>query len=181
MGLSRSNIRGISVPIFFFPSSNAIFLKGVPGLCMMQRGSSIIAEPDKFGCYVVVDPKSSASLASALRYWGCVIQAGAQVSGALAFGDAAGLREKVDKSFSPLPYTFIPHLSVDTRLEWNHIMQDACSEDARKLLAVTSHGTRIHPVKFDPANKTVTLLMPGFDKSEIKLYQVCITNFTLQH
>ncbi|XP_031098775.1 uncharacterized protein At1g26090, chloroplastic [Ipomoea triloba] len=140
----------------------------------LERGSSIIAEPDKFGCYVVVDPKSSASLASALRYWGCVIQAGAQVSGALAFAspnDAAGLREKVDKSFSPLPYTFIPHLSVDTRLEWNHIMQDACSEDARKLLAVTSHGTRIHPVKFDPTNKTVTLLMPGFDKSEIKLYQ----------
>ncbi|XP_019177572.1 PREDICTED: uncharacterized protein At1g26090, chloroplastic-like [Ipomoea nil] len=89
MGLSRSNIRG------------------VPGLCMMHRGSSIIAEPDKFGCYVVVNPKSSASLSSALRYWGCVIQAGAQVSGALAFAspnDAAGLREKVDKSFSPLTF-----------------------------------------------------------------------------
>lgn len=151
---------------------------------MMQRGSSIIAEPDKFSCYVVVDPRSSASLASALRYWGCVIQAGAQVSGALAFAssnDAAELREKVDKSFSPLPYAFIPHLSVDSRLEWNHIMQDACSKDARKFLAVTSNGTRIHPVKFDPANKTVTLLMPGFDKSEIKLYQVCSESNSYTH
>uniref|UniRef100_F6HSS4 Uncharacterized protein n=2 Tax=Vitis TaxID=3603 RepID=F6HSS4_VITVI len=29
----------------------------------------------------------------------------------------------------------------------------------------------MEPVKFDPSKKSVSLLMPGFDKSEIKLYQ----------
>ncbi|CAH9147512.1 unnamed protein product [Cuscuta epithymum] len=137
----------------------------------LERGSSMVSQPDKFSCYVVVNPKSPTSLATGLRYWGCVIQAGGQVSGALAFGPSNESRERVDKSFSPLPYTFVPHLPVGSCVEWGHIVQDASSLDAREFLTKTSNGSKIQPVMFDSANKTITLLMPGFDKSEIKLYQ----------
>ena len=53
-------------------------------------------------------------------------------------------------------------------------MQNVHCNGAQDLLnaSKSSSGEYMQPVTFDPANKTVTLLMPGFDKSEIKLYQV---------
>lgn len=151
---------------------------------MLQRGSTIFAEPKKFGCYLVVDRNSPASLACALRYWGCIIQAGAQVSGAFALAspNSSGEPGATTNDFSPLPSAFIPHISMAAQLDWNNIMQHTHSESARNLLTITANKTSIPPVIFDPANKTVTLLMPGFDKSEIKLYQVCImVCFTFLH
>ncbi|KAK4357560.1 hypothetical protein RND71_023170 [Anisodus tanguticus] len=140
---------------------------------LLERGSTIFAEPKRFGCYIVVDPKSTVSLASALRYWGCLIQAGAQVSGALALpspNSSGELGAKIE-DFSPLPSAFVPRISVGAHLDWNKVMQDSHSESARNLLTVTAHKRSISPVTFDPAKRIVTLLMPGFDKSEIKLFQ----------
>ncbi|XP_060214911.1 uncharacterized protein At1g26090, chloroplastic [Lycium barbarum] len=137
---------------------------------VLERGSTIFSEPKTFGCYIVVDRNSPVSLASALRYWGCIIQAGAQVSGAFALNSSAELGATIEE-FSPLPSAFVPHISVGPRLDWTKIMQDSHSESARSLLTVTAHKTSIPPVIFDPTKKNVTLLMPGFDKSEIKLYQ----------
>nr|XP_016506058.1 PREDICTED: uncharacterized protein At1g26090, chloroplastic-like isoform X1 [Nicotiana tabacum]XP_016506059.1 PREDICTED: uncharacterized protein At1g26090, chloroplastic-like isoform X2 [Nicotiana tabacum] len=140
---------------------------------VLERGSTIFAEPKKFGCYLVVDRNGPASLASALRYWGCIIQAGAQVSGAfsLASPNSSGELGATINDFSPLPFAFVPHISMAAQLDWNNIMQHTHSESARNLLTMTANKTSIPPVIFDPANKNVTLLMPGFDKSEIKLYQ----------
>ncbi|XP_016547215.1 uncharacterized protein At1g26090, chloroplastic isoform X2 [Capsicum annuum] len=140
---------------------------------VLGRGSKIFAEPKRFGCYIVVDRNSPVSMASALRYWGCIIQAGAQVSGAFALAspNSSGESGATIEIFSPLPSAFVPHISVGAHLDWNKIMQDSHSESARNLLTVTAHKASIPPVTFDPTNKIVTLLMPGFDKSEIKLYQ----------
>ncbi|GJW04625.1 P-loop containing nucleoside triphosphate hydrolase superfamily protein [Tanacetum coccineum] len=45
--------------------------------------------------------------------------------------------------------------------------------DAKELLNASESGSieYIQPVTFDLVNKSVTLLIPGFDKYEIKLYQ----------
>ncbi|CAL5419105.1 unnamed protein product [Camellia sinensis] len=133
-------------------------------------------EPSRFGCYLVMDPNSPTSVNSALRYWGCTIQAGAQVSG--AFGTVSPSSrvesmETVEKNFSPLPYSLIPTISMEPSRNWNEILLNEISKDAQELLSVqTSHNIPIVPsVRFDPAKKSVTLFMPGFDKSEIKLYQ----------
>lgn len=132
----------------------------------------------------MVDRNSPVSMASSLRYWGCIIQAGAQVSGAFALArpNSSGEVGATIEDFSPLPSAFVPHISDGAHLDWDKIMQDSHSESARNLLTVTAHEARIPAVIFDPTNKIVTLLMPGFDKSEIKLYQVSsMVCFTFLH
>ena len=144
--------------------------------CALQRGSSAFSEPHKFSCFLMMHPDSPISVNSALRYWGCTIQAGAQVSG--AFGIASPhlnveSMETVKKTFSPIPFAFIPQFQFSFPLDWNQILLNTVSEDAKNLLSVPArHSSNMSSVKFDSAKKSVTLLMPGFDKSEIKLYQV---------
>ncbi|PQM34107.1 uncharacterized protein Pyn_22314 [Prunus yedoensis var. nudiflora] len=143
---------------------------------MLERGSSAFSEPQKFGCYLVIDPDNPASVATALRYWGCSIQAGAQVSGAFAIASRhvnTESEERLKTTFSPLPFAFIPHLPFGSPLDWNAIILNTVNENARNLLSLPASGsTTITPsVKFDAARKSVTLFMPGFDKSEVKLYQ----------
>ena len=144
----------------------------------MQRGSSTFSEPHQFGCFLVMNPNIPTSLNSALRYWGCAIQAGTQVSGAFAIAsphlDVESM-ENMKKNFSPLPFAFIPNLSMGSSQDWNAIMLNKTSEGARDLLSLPA-GQKyrmVSSINFDAARKSVTLLMPGFDKSEIKLYQVC--------
>lgn len=124
----------------------------------------------------MVNPDNPISLNSALRYWGCAIQAGAQISGVLGIPTAdspTALAETVKTSFAPLPSAFIPHLKFDTNLHWNEIMLSSHSKCARDLLSETTKESS-SSVMFDLSNKSVKLFMPGFDKSEIKLYQVCL-------
>lgn len=154
---------------------------------VLQRVSSVFADPRRFACYLVMDPNSPASSNFALRCWGCAIQAGAQVSGAVSTVSPSSCVESVEtikKKFSPLPFAFAPNLSVKVPLDWDDIIHGLLSEDLRGLLTDAASGDScLTPsIKFDPTNKTVALLMPGFDKSEIKLYQVLFTSlycFTL--
>lgn len=133
-----------------------------------------------------MDPGNQISINSALRYWGCAIQASAHVSGALGIASLhsnAESVERVEKTFSPLPFASIPNLSIDSALDWNAIMLNPDNEDARNLFSMPVNGgsSKISPVVFDAAKKTVTLLMPGFDKTEIKLYQVCLYSSQLSN
>lgn len=148
-------------------------------LLVMQGGASAFTEPHKFRCFLVMDPKSPISVNSALRYWGCTVQAGAQVAGAFGIASPSSNEESVErtrKNFSPLPFALIPNLSMDAPLDWNAITLNTVSKDAQDLLSLAANHScsMLSPVKFDVAKKSVTLLMPGFDKSEIKLYQVSI-------
>lgn len=143
---------------------------------MAQKGSSAFSEPSRFSCFLVMDPTSPASVQSALRYWGCTIQAGAQISGAFAFIsshlDAESIA-RLKEDFSPLSLAFMPQFSIGSPVDWNTVLRDASSKGPRDLLSSSKSHTSslLSPVKFDPGNKSVTLLMPGFEKSEIKLYQ----------
>ncbi|MED6136983.1 hypothetical protein PIB30_060779 [Stylosanthes scabra] len=143
---------------------------------MLERGSSAFSNPQRFGCFLVMDPSNPTSVNSAMRYWGCTIQAGAQVSAALGFTSQPQNLEslqRVKEGFSPLPSAFISSLSMNSPINWSRVLLDNSNKDARHLL--TSQGSQrgyaISPVEFDLKRKSVTLFMPGFDKSEIKLYQ----------
>ncbi|XP_061339251.1 uncharacterized protein At1g26090, chloroplastic [Gastrolobium bilobum] len=143
---------------------------------LLERGSSAFSNPQRFGCFLAMDPNDPTSVNSALRYWGCTIQAGAQVSG--AFGITSRQQnleslERAKKNFTPLPSAFISSLSMNSPIDWSRVLLDTLNEDARHLLTSLSSQCSNVPssVKFDIKRKSVTLFMPGFDKSEIKLYQ----------
>lgn len=145
-------------------------------MLFLQKGSSIFLDPRKFGCYLVMNPNNPMSLNSALRYWGCAIQGGAQISGAFGIpteNSSTALAETVISSFEPLPCAFIPHLTFGSQLHWNEIMESDHSKFARNLLSETTKEM-LSSVTFDLGMKSVDLFMPGFDKSEIKLYQVSL-------
>lgn len=142
----------------------------------LERGSSAFSEPNKFACFLTMDPKNQQSLNSALRYWGCAIQAGTHVSGALSIASPDSpvtLLENVKNDFSPLPFATIPYLSNDSPPDWNAIISNNASVDARNLLSSPGSPWKStsSSIQFDAARKSVILFMPGFDKSEIKLYQ----------
>ncbi|QCD89771.1 uncharacterized protein At1g26090, chloroplastic [Vigna unguiculata] len=143
---------------------------------MLERGSSAFLNPQKFACFLVMDPNSPTSINSALRYWGCTIQAGAQISGALGITsqqENLEILERAKKEFSPLPSAFISRLLMNNPIDWSRVLLDTDNEDARHLLnSLTSQVVVMpSPVRFDIKRRSVTLFMPGFDKSEIKLYQ----------
>lgn len=140
---------------------------------ILERGASTFADPQQFGCYIVADPCNPISMNTALRYWGCTIQAGSNISGVLGKASqefSVESVESVKESFLPLPFAFIPNLPKYSSLDWDTIMSHTESKNARDLL-IEKPSNILSPVKFDPLRKCVTLFMPGFSKSEIKLYQ----------
>ncbi|KAJ4960414.1 hypothetical protein NE237_020324 [Protea cynaroides] len=141
---------------------------------ILERASAAFAEPSKFGSYIVMDTNCPMSVRAALRYWGCAIQAGVHVAGAFGFARPQSCPASVDvvQEFLPLPFACMPSLSMGS-VDWNSVLLGSLGEDAQNLLSATaSCGYRFQsPIKFDPVEKSVSLFMPGFDKSEIKLYQ----------
>lgn len=142
---------------------------------VLMKASASFTDSSKFRCYLVIDPSRPTSLSSALRYWGCAIQAGTEISGAFAFSNAESSSlsavEDAKKKMSPLPTAIIPNITptTDTPLDWNMILE-AIAIDAKELLNMSSRNVQ-SLMQFDESKKTVTLFLPGFDKSEIKLYQ----------
>ncbi|KAL6635004.1 hypothetical protein ACP70R_027675 [Stipagrostis hirtigluma subsp. patula] len=112
----------------------------------------------------------SISVSSALRYWGCTTQAGAQICGAFGYTeDPSEIHQEVAQKFLPLSFSFLPFLSVDSSADWGRVLTSLSQSTKEQLRNTTS---RVYPsVSFDSVQKLVTLFMPGFDKSEIKLFQ----------
>ncbi|KAG9450114.1 hypothetical protein H6P81_010079 [Aristolochia fimbriata] len=136
----------------------------------LENASAAFSETSRFGCYLVMDLKSRISVNSALRYWGCVIQAGAQVSGAFGFkAQTCDVSEEAAKEiFSPLPFALVPYLPAECSVDWDATLK-VLNKDAQDLFC--GGNNNIQSVNFDRANKSVTLFMPGFNKTDIKLYQ----------
>ncbi|KAG0498382.1 hypothetical protein HPP92_003073 [Vanilla planifolia] len=117
-----------------------------------------------------MDPSKPTSIMSALRYWGCAIQAGASICGALGFSENfSSVSQNMTEKMSPLYFALLPYISLNSLVDWDAIL-NSLSDDAKHLLGgrtISSNSS----VLFDPKLKAVTLFMPGFDKSEIKLFQ----------
>ncbi|CAM8936682.1 unnamed protein product [Rhodiola kirilowii] len=139
------------------------------------RGASAFLDPVKVACYLTMNVDCPVSVNTALRFWGCTIQAGGQVSGSLGFGASHSHQEHMETAervFAPLPLALMPHLSFGASPEWSTIVP-TLSDKLQNLLSIVENKSSeiLTPVKFDPIKKSITLFMPGFDKYEIKLYQ----------
>lgn len=136
---------------------------------ILEKAHCSFSDSSKFSCYLVMDPNRSASISSALRYWGCAIQAGTQITGALGFAPQSSMVVEVADTFYPLTFAPVPYLSTDSSVDWD-VTLNSLGEKTKDLLGATTTSLQ-SSVRFDPSQKSVTLFMPGFDKSEIKLYQ----------
>lgn len=121
-----------------------------------------------------MDPNNPMSVKAALRYWGCTVQAGSHASGAFAISSSHQTSKIPKEDFVPLPFASASVPFTRTGLDWEKILLDQANESIRELLSETVRsGSRLTTtVMFDTAKKLVTLFMPGFEKTEIKLYQV---------
>ncbi|KAJ0247548.1 Uncharacterized protein HA466_0159930 [Hirschfeldia incana] len=139
----------------------------------LETGAATLRDTDRFRSYLVMDPNNPMSVKSALRYWGCTIQAGSHASAALAISSSSSSTSESNKTtkeeFAPLPFASASVPFSKNGLDWEKILMDQANSSVRELLSGTVSLTP--PVTFDTAKKSVTLFMPGFDKSEIKLYQ----------
>lgn len=151
-------------------NSPCVDTKSILDNYILQKATSYFSDSSKFRCYLVMDPSRSASVRSALRYWGCAIQAGTQITGALGFAPQSSMVVEVADKFSPLSFALVPYLSTDSSVDWDGTL-DSLVKKTKDLLGATTESLQ-SSVRFDPSQKSVTLFMPGFDKSEIKLYQV---------
>jgi len=80
------------------------------------------------------------------------------------------MHQEVAQKFMPLSFSLLPFLSNDSSANWSRALS-LLSQNTKEQLRNTS--IHVYPsVSFDSVQKSVTLFMPGFDKSEIKLYQV---------
>jgi HSP20 family molecular chaperone IbpA len=118
-----------------------------------------------------MDPRRSISVSSALRYWGCTTQAGGQICGAFGYTEnPSEMHQEVADKFMPLSFSLLPFLSNDFSADWDSALSSLSQNTMKQLRDTTA---QVYPsVSFDSVQKLVTLFMPGFDKSEIKLYQV---------
>ncbi|KAI3970995.1 hypothetical protein MKX01_024642 [Papaver californicum] len=140
---------------------------------MLERVSTGFSKPSKLSCYLVMDPNNPTSVNAAMRYWGCAIQAGAHISGAFGYAPPQSIESAnlIKTKFSPLPSAIMPYLLIGSPIDWDAVVLKVLGEDARLVFAAGRNDTFPSPVIFDAAKKSVTLFMPGFDKSEIKLFQ----------
>ncbi|KAG2660999.1 uncharacterized protein At1g26090, chloroplastic-like [Panicum virgatum] len=137
---------------------------------LLERVSVWFANPSNLACFLIMDPRRSISVSSALRYWGCTTQAGGQICGAFGYTeDPSEMHQEVAQKFMPLSFSLLPFLSNDSSADWSRALS-LLSQNTKEQLRNTS--IHVYPsVSFDSVQKSVTLFMPGFDKSEIKLYQ----------
>ncbi|XP_031489566.1 uncharacterized protein At1g26090, chloroplastic [Nymphaea colorata] len=137
----------------------------------LKKASSAFLDPSRFSCYLTMDTSNSVSVISALRYWGCTIQAGGQVYGAFGFSAESSTTScsLAKEKLAPLPFENLPYVSTNYPVNWEMAL-NGLSNGAQQLLLGANRDFQSN-VLFDQGEKTVTLFMPGFDKSEIKLYQ----------
>lgn len=132
-------------------------------------------DPKRFSCFLVTNPTNSISVDTAVRYWGCATQAGIHVAGAFyPFLSPDGTPPDADfgKKFVPLSVASLPYVSFASPPNWDEAV-GMLSKEAKGIMSGTSQAGSIPaPVTFNQAVRTVTLFLPGFQKSDIKLSQV---------
>ncbi|XP_010460363.1 PREDICTED: uncharacterized protein At1g26090, chloroplastic isoform X2 [Camelina sativa] len=139
----------------------------------LETGASAWRDPERFRSFLVMDPNNPMSVKAALRYWGCAVQAGSHASGAFAVSSSHLTSKTPKEDFVPLPFASASVPFTINGFDWDKILLDQANASIRELLSKTvRNGSSLTTtVTFDAAKKLVTLFMPGFEKSEIKLYQ----------
>ncbi|HEY9763248.1 MAG TPA: ArsA family ATPase [Trichocoleus sp.] len=124
---------------------------------LLEQGREAVNDPNRAMALLVTTPETGA-IATARYLWGSAQQVGLTVGSVLVCqGDAAA----VESSFTPLTTHSIPTLAEDN---WQALT--AALPDPQQIAQSAPR-----PVTVDVAESTVSLFLPSFDKSQVKLTQ----------
>jgi anion-transporting ArsA/GET3 family ATPase len=128
---------------------------------LLEQAQAAVNNPQRVAAFLVSTP-DSISLASARYLWGSAQQMGITVAGLLLNQASNGSSAPtVQEQFSPLPITPLPTITPG---DWQPLM--AALPNLRSAAT-----TAPRPLSIDiPAGK-ITLFLPGFDKTQVKLSQ----------
>jgi anion-transporting ArsA/GET3 family ATPase len=120
---------------------------------LLDQGKQTIADPNRVAAYVITtaDP---AAIATAKYLWGSAQQIGLTVGGVLV-----NQATTVD-GFAPLTVSAIPTKVGD---DWSPLIN--------ALPDFGQAGSAPNPIQIDVAARQVSLFLPGFDKTQVKLTQ----------
>jgi anion-transporting ArsA/GET3 family ATPase len=124
---------------------------------MLDQGKAAVADPNRVLAYLVTTG-DEAAIATAKYLWGSAQQMGLTVGGVLL--NETGVIEAVRSEFSPIPVNHIPSKVAH---DWQPLM------DAMPDFSQASQVPR--PITINTVEKKVSLFLPGFDKTQVKLTQ----------
>ncbi|CAM6107341.1 unnamed protein product [Calypogeia fissa] len=140
---------------------------------IFSKTVAAFADRTRFGCYLVTNPRNKLAHECALRYWGCAMQAGVHVTGAVHMaprGDFEALADSIQEDYSPLTLAEIPHFSFGESPNWKELLSNLHPHFGQ-ILQDKAMSPIPPPVAIDKSSNTITLFLPGFPKSEVKLSQ----------
>jgi anion-transporting ArsA/GET3 family ATPase len=117
---------------------------------LLEQGKQSISDPNRAAAFLVTDGQP-ASHATARYLWGAAQQVGLTVAGVLVRGSGG-------EGFAPLP-----GLAIPSTQDWPSLM--AAMPD------LSLAKTAPQAVSVDVAQRRVSLFLPGFDKTQVKLSQ----------
>ncbi len=119
----------------------------------LNQGKQMIADPRRVAAYLVTTA-DAAAIATAQYLWGAAQQIGLTIGGVL-LNQATSV-----EGFVPLPVSAIP---VQVDRDWEALVNS--------LPDFTQATTAPKPIKIDVVARQVSLFLPGFDKTQVKLTQ----------
>jgi arsenite-transporting ATPase len=125
---------------------------------LLEQAQAALADPNRVAAFLVTTPDPLA-LASARYLWGSAQQMGITVAG-LLLNQAGDVSAEVQTQFSPLSVSSLPTITPDN---WSPLIA------ALPNLRVGNMAPR--PLQLDIAAGKITVFLPGFDKTQVKLSQ----------
>jgi anion-transporting ArsA/GET3 family ATPase len=124
---------------------------------ILEQGQAAIADPARIAAYLITTD-SPLAIATARQLWGTAQQVGLTVGGVLL--NQSSHLPPVSTSFAPLTVTSLPSVQPN---QWQPLI-DALPDFTSVLSAP-------RPITVDLAARQVSLFLPGFDKTQVKLSQ----------
>jgi arsenite-transporting ATPase len=121
----------------------------------LSKGAEILSDPSQLVAYLITNP-SPYAIAEAKYLWGSAQQVNLTIAGVLHNRGT----EPLGDEFAPLPVTNLPVYQGEN---WQSLVSSL--PDLRQV------GSPPKPIVIDPVNRQVTLYLPGFDKTQVKLTQ----------
>jgi anion-transporting ArsA/GET3 family ATPase len=126
---------------------------------LLEQGQAAVADPNRVAAFLVSTP-DDISLVSARYLWGSAQQMGVTVAGLLLNQATPDTSATAQSMFTPLPVSSLPTITPG---DWPTLIS--------ALPNLRAGASAPRPLQIDIAAGKITVFLPGFDKTQVKLSQ----------